>query len=229
MKNSKKYFAATLVILAIIMSLGAYLYLQKSAQVEESHKQKNTEITPISTWKKYTDEKEGYSFLYPNDWVPNKYFLETNMGFSTKENLKLSEAAHEWGGKYVDFSITVCENINTKCALGVSTTTKYKNLATQIETQRNKSHRMFSDDNYGFKTITKPDISLQINGVTGYGLDVGGAYGTFEVIVENPKNGKIYLLGIPNAYEYCGYDYECKNNPPRLSPEQKAIIESFKF
>jgi hypothetical protein len=210
-----------------------FKFIPESVRVEK--------VIANTNLKKYSNKELGFSFSYPTEWIlktelnqkqPDKFGALFSADVAKKENFEAADRAYEGGFYHLDFTISVCDSVNTHCVLGDQPKVQSKSLADLVQTQlakyKNSKNKPLVDDNGGYKTLHISD-NLVVDGIQGYGVDEGGYFGHFQIMIENPKNKKVYLLEIPNSYLGCEERDSGCFAKPKISSQQMEILKSFKF
>ena len=155
---------------------------------------------PTANWKTYTNEKYGFSFKYPREWVVE--FNEKDSGFEEK-NLKVSSGPYsikfDWtsagyGGVICKFDDTTSDEF-----AGPGTDKLYKpyRLGTFLgKDSRRNLDLILQLDQYGyqrnelgytFRVCTKMD-GLRSDGKSAYEGAISTKLGTLEITYETPRS-----------------------------------------
>ncbi len=217
----KKAFIA--IIAAIILLVGGvfvYQAWQEKQLIDQSTQSQATQ-SGTANWKIYKNDKYGFTFEYPEDWL----LAEKNMLYGDQvEMVTIISPEHdkqfeedsrkelfEGGYYYNDFSVSYCKNINTDCARGGDGKTSYSSIGDFLAAEEQSP--------VALKARSKILPNVSIGDLQGYGVVSIGLGANYEVMVEH--NG-IYLLDFPSS------DLEGAENY-QLTPEQQHILSSFRF
>lgn len=171
--------------------------------------------------KTYKDDQYGFSFEYPAIWLLNDELASTLaegiVNLISPENKKSAEESlkkvSEGEYYYVDFVVDQCEAFDTNC-LGVGNPGKsYKNIEEFLaDVEGNSDYERINN----MRTVN-------MGGLKGYGVLIGGLGIHFAVMVEH--NNNVFTLHFPSTESSIDLDTRTVS----LSPEQQHILSSFRF
>lgn len=159
----------------------------------------NTAPSANNSLKTYTNDKYGFSFQYPSDWVLTENSDDKIVYLRSPETKILLDQGKVDPAYSIDFSVVFGQNVNSESIKG-GDTTNYKNL-NDLLTSKNSDIQKVGE--------------IAIDNHQAYEISSGGQGLSYGIMIEYKG---IYLLLFSTAWD-----------KTKLNSDQKQILSSFKF